>query len=324
MAERVQLTLDSSEADAALVILQKESENVPVSEADWSVLFATAPYKHLKKREAAMHADLTDDAFRTFLSNRETIARTQDLKRTLQAWKQAPLTSIVERVLTYLPEGAQIHAWVYPEIKPAKNSFVWGTGDERAIVLYLNPALTRAQFENKVAHESHHIGLNSLEKEQVVAVSGLSPTQKKAVGWLGAFGEGVAMLAAAGSPDRHPHSEDDEAARKQWDSDMAQFNINLAAVQQFLLDILDGKLTNDSEMEQRADPFYDTQGAWYTVGYRMACEVEKRFGRQTLTEALVDPRKLLVLYNRAAEQNRGRANDLAVWSSELLKKLDAK
>jgi hypothetical protein len=321
----VQLALDSSEADAALFILQKESENVPVSAADWSVLFATAPYKHLKKREAAMHADFTDDTFRAFLSNRETIASAQDLKRTLQAWKQADLASIAERVLTYLPAGAQIHARVYPEIKPTKNSFVWGTGDEKAIVLYLNPALTRAQFENKVAHESHHIGLDSLEKEQLAAVSGLSAPQKKAVEWLGAFGEGVAMLAAAGSPDTHPHSEDDEAARKQWDSDMAQFNANLVAVQQFLLDILDGKLKDDSAMEQRADPFYDSQGAWYTVGYRMASLAEKRFGRQTLTEALVDPRKFLVLYNQAAaEQNRGHANDLAVWSPEVLKKLDAK
>src|SRR5262249_36996712 len=158
--------------------------------------------------------------------------------------------------------------------------------------------------------------------EQVVA--GLSEAQKRAIQWLGGFGEGEAMLAAAGSPHVHPHANDDEAARARWDSDMKRFPENLAAVPQFLMDILDGKLVVLSEIEPKAEPFYDDQGAWYTVGYRMASLVEIRFGRKTLVGAMIDPRKLLVLHNRAASEHTAQPGiPPALWSADLLRKLDA-
>jgi hypothetical protein len=207
-------------------------------------------------REASVRSDFTDEAFKSFPSAPETIARTEDLNRTLQAWKQSDLTALGQSVLAYLPQGAQIRGAVYPEIKPAQNSFVWGPADDRAIFLYLNPSLSKAQFENKVAHESHHIGLDSLNTKPEANMKGLSDSQKEAVRWLGGFGEGEAMLAAAGSPDVHPHAVDDEAARKQWDTDILRFNQDLLSVQQFLLDILDGKLKDPAVIEQRADPFY--------------------------------------------------------------------
>ena len=57
----------------------------------------------------------------------------------------------------------------------------------------------------------------------------------------------------------------------------------------------------------------------------MAQTVEKRFGRPALMDAMLDPRKLLVLFNRAAaEQNRKHKADIALWSPELLKKLAVK
>jgi Putative zinc dependent peptidase (DUF5700) len=321
-SQRVQLTLDASEADAALAILNKESAHLSIRSADWDALFATAPYRRLKAREAAAGGAFTDDAFQAFLSSPKTIAETQELEKTLRVWRQADLTALGERVLAYLPDGARIRAQVYPEIKPARNSFVWGSGDERAIFLYLNPALNAAQFENKVAHESHHIGLDSLDQEQESVLKALSEPQKKAVRWLGGFGEGEAMLAAAGSPDVHPHAQDDDASRARWDGEMARFAENLNAVQQFLLDILDGRLQATDEIEQRAQPFYGDQGAWYTVGYKMASMVEIRFGRRALTDTMIDPRKLLLLYNQAAsEQNRQRNAHLALWSPELLAKL---
>jgi hypothetical protein len=133
------------------------------------------------------------------------------------------------------------------------------------------------------------------------------------------------MLAAAGSPDVHPHAQDDEAARAHWDAEMAHFNENLAAVQQFLLDILNGVIKDPKEIERRAQGFYGEQGAWYTVGYRMAAMVERRFGREALTNAMIDPRRLLLLYNRAArEENERQVSKLAVWSSAFLSKLDRK
>jgi len=322
--QKVNLKLDTSEADCAIVILQKESARTVVAAADWQALFSSVPYQRLKMRETSIGAPFTDDAFKTFLEAPDTVAKTEALRKTLDAWKQANMESIGERDLAYLPAEAQIHAKVYPEIKPAANSFVWGSGDDRAIFLYLNPALNKAQFENKVTHECHHIGVDSLQAEEERAIAGLSEAQKTAVRWLGGFGEGEAMLAAAGSPSVHPHALDDEAARDQWDNDMQHFGENLTAVQQFLLDILEKKLTEPNAIEQRAEPFYGQQGAWYTVGYRMASLVEVRFGRQALTGAMIDPRKLLVLYNRAAsEQNQQQGIHLALWSPELLQKLGA-
>lgn len=132
------------------------------------------------------------------------------------------------RVLAWLPDGASIHARVFPEIKPKQNSFVWTkTDDGPAIFLYLERQ-TKANFENTVAHECHHIGLQSLEKEQDAVQGTMSPVVKTAVGWMSAFGEGEAMLAAVGSTDLHPHWEDDALARGRWDGDLMHFNADLA------------------------------------------------------------------------------------------------
>jgi hypothetical protein len=252
------------------------------------------------------------------------IAAAPQLVRTLQSWKQADVKALATRDLSYLPDGARIQAKVYPEIKPAANSFVWGDGADKAIFLYLNPALARAQFENKVVHECHHIGLDSLESEQERLLAGLSEEQKRAVRWLGGFGEGEAMLAAAGSPHVHPHASDDQAARERWDRDMANFNQDLVALQRFYVRILDGELNTPAAIAQAAEPFYGTQGPFYTVGYRMASLVEIHFGRAALTGAMLDPRKLLELYNRAAaEENRDHGAGLALWPQDFLRRFRA-
>lgn len=218
--------------------------------------------------------------------------------------------------------GASIHARVFPLIKPRHNSFVWTKPDDGpAIFLYLERQ-TRAKFENTVAHECHHIGLQSLEKEQDAVQAKMSPATKTAVHWMSAFGEGEAMLAAVGSTERHPHWEDDAVARARWDGDLMHFNTDLGALQQFFLDILDGKLQGDDAIQERAAPFWgDVQGAWYTVGYEMAVLVEKRYGRQAFTQCLIDPRRLLVLYNQIAFEANQQGASLATWSPALLEKL---
>jgi hypothetical protein len=42
--------------------------------------------------------------------------------------------------------------------------------------------------------------------------------------WLGAFGEGFAVLAAAGGPAVHPHATGTAEDRARWDEDVANFN----------------------------------------------------------------------------------------------------
>src|SRR5438270_12355941 len=64
---RIQLTLNAGEAEAALGILDKRVQGAPITDADWQRLFVTEPYTRLKKREASMHRDFTDDDFKTFV-----------------------------------------------------------------------------------------------------------------------------------------------------------------------------------------------------------------------------------------------------------------
>ncbi len=84
----------------------------------------------------------------------------------------------------------------------------------------------------------------------------MPPNVKRALNWMTEFGEGEAMLAAAGSSDRHPHWEDDGEARARWDGDTMHFNADLQSIQQLLMDILDSKLTSDEDIQKRAAPFW--------------------------------------------------------------------
>jgi hypothetical protein len=322
VSPRIRLTLDSSEADQAILIVGREASGRPVPGEDWNRLFATAPYRALKAREASIGAPVTDNEFKAFLSSREAVAQLPSWKRTVAGMKQADMAVIGRRVLEWLPSGASLHASVFPEIKKRTNSFVWRARptDPPAIFLAVQEQ-SRDSFENTVAHELHHIGLDSLEARQDALQAGFPPQVKLAVKWMSAFGEGEAMLAAAGSDERHPHWEDDALARARWDSDSMHFNTDLKSVQDLLLDILDGKLTTDAEIQKRAAPFWGYQGAWYTVGYEMAVLVDKRFGRKSFDECLLDPRLLLQRYNQVATEANAKGASLATWSPELMRKL---
>ena len=92
-------------------------------------------------------------------------------------------------------------------IKPGTNSFVWEAPSNPAIFLYLDPDVTRAKFENTVAHELHHIGLASVESGYDKKIAVLQERARAAASWMGAFGEGFAMLAAAGGPDVDPQAQ---------------------------------------------------------------------------------------------------------------------
>ena len=136
--------------------------------------------------------------------------------------------------------------------------------------------------------------------------------------WVGSFGEGFAMLAAAGGPDVHPHAVSGAKERARWDNDMSHFDRDLGTVQQFLLDIAEGRLKTEEERGKVGYAFFGVQGPWYTVGWKMAAVIEKRYGRARLVECMLDLRQLLPTYNRAAEDlNRAGAGPLATWSPEL-------
>jgi len=82
-APAVQLSLDTSEAEQALRILQKESGHQAVTPEDWQQLFSTVPYQWLKAREAAMGRSFTDEDFKGFLLSPEALARQKEWEQTL-------------------------------------------------------------------------------------------------------------------------------------------------------------------------------------------------------------------------------------------------
>jgi hypothetical protein len=88
--DRVQLSIDASEADQVLAILTLRRAGKPVPEAKWQQLFATEPYRRLKEREASIaerfHDSsiiLSDEQFRQFVSSDALLKRAPDFEATI-------------------------------------------------------------------------------------------------------------------------------------------------------------------------------------------------------------------------------------------------
>jgi hypothetical protein len=321
-ADRIHLRFDPSEAEAALAILELHGAGRPVPEAAWSRLFATEPYVRLKAREAGLKRAFTDEEFKAFLLAPDLAARAPELRRTLEAWKRSPLAARAVSILPYLPAAATVQAKVFPVIKPKTNSFVFEVTRDPTVFLYLDPAVSAGEFENTVAHELHHVGFASLSNRVEERLQALPEPARRAAEWTGAFGEGFAMLAAAGGPDIHPHAASPPATRARWDRDVARHNEHLRDVERFLLDVVRGRLKTAEEINTVAYTFFGEQGPWYTVGHRMAVLVERHQGRAALLACLEDPRRILAAYNRAAEaEGRKGGERLARWSDELIQAL---
>jgi hypothetical protein len=265
--DRVQLTLDTSEADQVLAILALRNQGNPVSDAEWQKLFATAPYQRLQQREKAIGESFhdpsrafTDGDFKRFVLSADLLPRAAALSSTLERWKNADLREDAGPVLAYLPPDATLRAKVYPIIKPGINSFVWDLSSDPTIFLYLDPEVSREKFENSVAHELHHIGLGSVGPIYDKKIAALPDPAHTAATWMGSFGEGFAMLAAAGGPDADPHAASSPKEHARWEHDMGRFNDDLRAVNQFFLDILNARFASNGAIEEKAGSFFGFSG----------------------------------------------------------------
>jgi putative zinc-dependent peptidase DUF5700 len=318
--DHVALRLDTAEAVAVLGILARRASGRAVPDTAWRGLFATEGYTRLKTREASLHRDFSDSDFAAFVRADSLARRAGELHRTLTAWERMDLSAAARRALAYLPPAARIRATVYVVIKPRTNSFVFEVQTNPAIFLYLDPARTGPQFENTVAHELHHIGFASVQSRADSIRAAMPDSVRRAVEWMGAFGEGFAMLAAAGGPEVHPHAVSPPEDRARWDRDVARFNEDLPALDRFFLDVLAKRLATEDTVNAVGFSFFGEQGPWYTVGWKMAVTIERRYGRAVLIQCMEDPRLLLDRYNAAAaDYNRTHPDTLARWSPVLLR-----
>jgi len=128
----------------------------------------------------------------------------------------------------------------------------------------------------------------------------------------------VAMLAAAGGPEVHPHATSPPEDRARWDRDIANASADLRRVEIFLLDVLERRVTDADSIGRAGMSFFGVQGPWYTLGWLMASTVERSEGRAALVKVLCDPAELLAAYNAAARRSRGA---LPLWSDALLARL---
>ena len=321
-SNRVTLRPDSSEADAILAILDKRALHGNVIDADWQSVFASTAYRRLQQAEASMGQPFTDEEFTKFVA---TLGGSREqLRQILRQWQSLDLQAVVKRSLAYLPPQANIRADVYFVIQPEVNSFVVEPETPAAaIFLKVDPkSKAREQQESTLAHEAHHLGLASVQVGYKREISSLPENARKAAWWMGNFREGMAVLAAAGSPDVHPHADLSEGYRLAWDLEAERFDANLNELNQFFLDTIHGDLLNQADMHE-ARTFFGFSGPWYTVGYRMAVTIEREFGRPALVATYVDPRRFVARYNEAAvSQNAKDGGHLPVFSAEILEAVD--
>ncbi|MBW8879500.1 MAG: hypothetical protein JF614_31590 [Acidobacteria bacterium] len=316
----VQVRIVTDEADAALAILGERREAGRVKPASWDRLWKSQGFARLKKRQESFGVKDVEQGFRDFLTSDEPLARLADLRRSVADWKHLDVTAAARRAAAYLPPGFRLRATLYPVIKKTENSFVFELKTDPAIFFYVDPKKAPAQLENTLAHELHHVGLAGCPKPS--GLDKLPAAQQRAFDELGGFGEGLAVLAAAGGPDVHPHATSGPDAWLVWERDVADFNADVRRLEAFFREVLAGHLSEEEE-NKKLFTFINTgdvpQGAFYTVGWKMAAMIERAQGRDALLKTVCDPRTLLFAYNEvAAAHPRGDGAVLATWSPDLL------
>jgi len=308
----------TDEAQAVVRILDGRAKGNSVSSRNWRRLFSSEGYLRLKRREAAVGRAFSDSTFREFVLSDTLLVRRDSLKLTLDRWRHADIRGAAHRALAYLPHGTILSARMYLVIKPLTNSFVFsGDSLQPGLFLYLNPDAGADRFTNTLTHELHHIGLAAACRPP----AGLAPARAAALRWLGGFGEGLAMLAAAGGPDVHPHATSSTATRIEWDDHVAAAEEHLSDFELFYGRILDGQLADDDSIFKAAAPFYGAQGPFYTVGWLMWSTIERELGRARVASLACDPVGFLRTYNALAARRDAAGDRLPLWSGIFLARL---
>lgn len=307
---RVQLTVDAAQAEAALSVAECWNTRKPVLDRHWMDLLTSEGHRLWKRRMQTVGQPVDDAEYARFLFSSKVGEQREEFRAALREWRSAHWEQAALRALDWLPENAKIVARVFIVLSPTATSFYHSEAENAAVFFALDAALSEPQRENLMVHELHHVGYFGLRGHQRAAPA--LPAIQSAAEWTAAFAEGLAMLAAAGGAGVHPHAASTAETRARWDRDIAHFAQDLRAIEQFLFDVVNRRLTAEAELKA-GNALLGVQGPWYTVGWMMGSIVEREFGRQALLDCMAEGSRLMARYNQAAADH-----GLTLWSSELI------
>ena len=135
--------------------------------------------------------------------------------------------------------------------------------------------------------------------------------------WTGAFGEGLAVLAAPGSPEVAPNQYGPPETK--LGPRYEQFQPGSRSLER-IFPRSDRRTLQGNAANQKAYTFFgDIQGLDTRLATRWR-PCSSSFGRASLMECMLDRRLLLQRYNHAAEELNASGKDrLALWSPQVLK-----
>jgi len=317
----VGIFFEYDEVEASLTLLEKGFDQT-LQTGDWIRLFETRGYRLLKKRELNMGNAFNDEDFQIFIKSLINTKTVGSYQLTFERFQAIDLNGIQQKVMAYLPKHATFNTTIIPIIKSQKNSFVHQMEGESCLFIYLAPACLKAKLENTLIHELHHIGLDSVYDPS--KYSGLETKTQKLIEWTNAFGEGFAMLAAAGGPQNHPVPFD-EQNRRVWNENSRHVEIDFEKIQCFLIHILEGQFEDEQALIAKGMELMMNnggQGSWYTVGWKISIIIEEIFGRQTLIDCMEDLRKLYIHYNKGVKvYNSKYGLSLPSWHDKIINRV---
>lgn len=316
---------DSAQAEAVLAILDLKAAGKPPTEAHWRALFQGEGYLRMKSREESMGRTFEEAPFRAFVDSEALLAQRVELRRTLEAWRVQDFQAAAGRANAFLNRPLPPEITLYFVIKPRGNWFVVDARTQPKLFLALSPGASPEFIQDMVAHELHHVGYYAAMDRKNPFPEDSQEPRALAREHLGNFAEGFATLAQAGSWDRHPVAAGRPEEKARWDRDCAKYGADVARLEAFFGEVLDGKLAGKELQARSLALFGPDLGPWYTVGWRMCALVEQTFGRERLKACMDDLGLLLHSYNEAARMhNRKAAAPLPAWSERLLEAVTPK
>ena len=327
----VEVRVDTAQAEVVLNLLAARARGEAVPTSSWARVLASEGYRRALERELAIDERLGIDrgySDESFLEWAESDAALEGLAartRTLAAWADVDVDAAGARAMAYLPPDVRLVATVYPLVRSQLNSFVWDLPDDPAIFMAVGADMSAEELQLTLAHELHHVGLVGRCEE---SESAGDETVAAARGWLSGFGEGLAVLAAAGGPDGDTHAVGQVDLRTAWQVRLDNVEADMRRLESFLLDVAEGRLEGE-EARRQGMAFVSAegvpQGAFYSLGWFMAVAVERRLGREAVIAATCDHGRLLTDYQRVAATlsgERSAEEPLPAWSEGLLRVLE--